>query len=74
MKPRWVYSDTEQDKWLDGPFVIISNIDYYMNNETKIKQWLTDNDPDHEIQGVVIRLTSRNIMLMFEFRWDEKYE
>lgn len=70
MKPAWVYSDIEQDKWLDGPFAICSDIEYYFDNRNEIDQWLLDNDPQHVVTGVVINFSSREKMLMFRFRWD----
>lgn len=70
MKPVWVYSDVEQDKWLDGPFAICADVEYYFDNRDEIDQWLLDNDPQHGVTGVVINFSSREKMLMFRFRWD----
>lgn len=68
-KPRWVFSDAEQDKWLDGPFVIIGDLSYYIENETVINSWLDDNVPDWSIEGIIIRFNSRDQMTMFRLRW-----
>lgn len=69
-KPRWVYSDTEQDKWLDGPFVIIGDPTYYMKHELEVTSWLDDNVPEWTVEGVVIRFTDRDQMTMFKLRFD----
>jgi len=69
-KPKWVFSDAEQDKWLDGPFVIIADVNHYHDHEPEITSWLFDNVPDWDIAGIVIRFKTRDEMTMFKLRWE----
>lgn len=68
-RKRWVFSDEEQDKWLDGPFAIIADIPWYMDNEPEVKAWLTENVPGHSIKGTVIGFPRSDQMTMFRLRW-----
>lgn len=69
-KSRWVFSDKEQDKWLSGPFAIIVDIPWYMDNEADVKAWLGENVPGYSIQGTVINFPRDDQMIMFKLRWE----
>ena len=66
---RWVFSDLEQDKWLSGPFAIINDVPWYMDNEPEVKAWLKDNVPGCRIAGTVIEFPRRDQLIMFRLRW-----
>lgn len=68
-KPKWVFSDPEQDKWLGGPWAIISDTSWYTDNESEIKAWLESSTPGWDIKGTVIEFADRNHLTMFKLRW-----
>lgn len=73
-KPKWVFSDVEQDKWLDGPFAIIADAKHYFEREYEIRRWLDDNVPGWSLEGVVLRMQTRDQLTMFRLRWDDSLD
>lgn len=69
--PRWIYSTKEQDKWLDGPYVVIGRPSFYMDNRDAMHGWLDHCTPGWKIRGVVIRFLKRDHQTMFKLRWDD---
>lgn len=69
-KPNWVFSTAEQDKYLNGPFVIISSLSYFNEHEREIVGWLDDCTPHWQRQGMVIRFSDRTHQTLFKLRWD----
>ena len=69
-KPKWVFSDAEQDKWLGGPWAIIGDASWYGENSREVTSWLDRCTPGWEIRGVVIEFASREHLTMFKLRWE----
>ncbi len=68
-KPNWVFSTTEQDKCLNGPFVVITRPSYFKDNEREITNWLDQCTPHWRRQGMVIHFVKRDHLTMFRLAW-----
>lgn len=71
MKPRWVFSSIEQDKCLNGPFVIIASPTYFKENEQAITKWLNQCTPHWHRKGMVIHFLRRDHLTMFQLAWTD---
>lgn len=69
--PRWIYSTEEQDKWLDGPYVIMGQPSFYVKNQDEIHEWLKCCTPGWKVEGAVIQFSKRDHQTLFKLRWDE---
>lgn len=69
MKPRWVFSNTEQDKCMNGPFVIIASPGYFTENEREIVDWLDQCTPHWRRKGMVIQFVKRDHLTLFQLAW-----
>lgn len=67
MNPEWTFSTEEQDKWLDGPYVIVGS--FYLENKTALKEWLDYCTPGWQMKGSVIRFANRYHQTLFKLIW-----